>query len=174
MFAVRYYRKYGRAQHKLKAKFDKIIRKEDELYELSRAVDSNCELPPGVREGFVPRSHQKTVIEFGKRTNGCFILADQQRVGKSFGFLLYVMSQQWDKVLVVAPSKVCPVWEKMVEVISDIPTKILKTGDTLESGKINICSYDVLHTIEDLSCSIAGTDECHFFLTDSARRSKAV
>ncbi len=122
----------------------------------------------------MPRPHQLVAIKFGKLTNGCFILADQQRVGKSVAALLYVMSQNWERVLIISPSKVCPVWQKMVEMISDIPTKIIRKGETLEEGKINICSYDTLHTIEDLSCSICIADECHFFLKSKARRSIAV
>lgn len=67
-----------------------------------------------------------------------------------------------------------PVWQNMVEMVSDIPTKIIRIGETLEEGKINICSYDTLHTIEDLSCSICIADECHFFLKSKSRRSIAV
>lgn len=173
ILAIRHYRKHGLAQNKLKMKFDRIIEKQEELFNLSKAVDCDVELPSGIKEGFIPRPHQKVGILFGKLTNGCFLQASQMRTGKSYTTLLYILSEEWNKCLIVAPAKVVAIWARMIETICDRKYKILRTGDTLESG-FNLVSYDILHTIEDLSCDIAVGDEAHFFVTDDARRSNAI
>lgn len=170
--AIRYYREYGNAQNRLKKKFDAIIKEQDYFYSLSKAVDSDVELPK-LKPGFEPRPHQKVAIEFGILTDGRFLIADQMRTGKSFSALLYILSEKWSKCLIVAPAKVVSIWAKMIEEICDVKYKILKSHDALEKG-FNIVSYDSLHTIETLDCDIAVCDEAHFFLKGNARRSQAV
>lgn len=173
IIALRHYREYGVAQHKLKKKFDAIIEKQDELYKLSKSIKSETPLPK-VKEGFIPREHQVVVMDYGKKTDGCFILADQQRTGKSFGALLYILSEKWDKVLIVCPAKVSTIWEKMINTICDHQVNILKSNGILNDNTISICSYDTLHTIEDLSCDIAVGDEIHFVLEKGNRRNSAI
>lgn len=170
--ALRHFREYKNAQNHLKKKWENIIKEQDYIYSLSKAIDCNIELPI-VKETFVVRSHQKLGIEFGNLTNGRFIIADQQRTGKSFTALLYVLSQVWDICLIVCPAKVVSVWINMIKSICDENINLLRSEDSLKNG-FNIVSYDLLHTIDDLDCDIAIADEAHFFIKDEARRSRAV
>lgn len=170
--AINQYRFSKNAQNKLKKKWDKEIEKHDYLYSLSSAIDLDIELPK-LPNDFIIRPHQKVGIEFGNLTNGKFIIADQQRTGKSFTSLIYALSCSWDKCLIVCPSKVVIIWESMINKISDIPVKILKSGDTIELG-FNIISYDLIHKIDNKNVDICIADECHFFIQDNARRSAAM
>lgn len=171
--ALNLYRKTGEIQSIIKHKFDRLIENEDYLFNLSKALDSDCDLP-NVKESFIPRPHQKVAIEFGKLTNGRFLIADQMRTGKSFSALLYLLTTDAKKILIVCPSKLTGVWVDMVNNICDYETKILKSNNVLEN-KINIISYDILHTIEDLSnIDLTIVDETHFFLKSTARRSNAI
>lgn len=174
LHAMNYYRNHmATACNSLSKKWDKDILKQDYIYNLSKAINSNSNLPSKILKSFVPRDHQKVAIEFGNLTNGCFIIADQQRTGKTHSSLLYILSQEWDKCLIICPSKVCLVWQKMIHNICGEESKILKSNDIIENG-FNIISYDILHTINNRDCDIAVTDECHFFVNGTARRSEAV
>lgn len=179
--AMNQYRYSGLAQEHLKREWNKVIELQDYIYGLSRAVDSDIDLPDIKIE---LRPHQKVGVEFGRLTNGNFIIADQQRTGKSYTALVYTLSQKWDRCLIVCPSKVVDIWgavedseagtrNGMIRTICDRPIKILRTGDVLEDG-FNVVSYDTLHTIDNLDCDIAIADEAHFFLEANARRSRAV
>ncbi len=183
MLAVRHYRTYKNAQNKLKVAFDEIIKKQDYIYDLSKAIDSSINLPD-YKSGFEARPHQKVGVEFGRLANGRFIIADQQRTGKSYTSLMYALSQTWDKCLIVCPAKLTGIWGSeqgvdgkvrngMIRTICDNPIKILKSNDFLVDG-FNVVSYDILHTISNLDCDIVIADEAHFFLEEGARRSKAV
>lgn len=170
--AINHYRYAKKASGILRRKWNEIIKKQDYLYSLSKAIDSNFELPK-LKSGFEVRPHQKVGIEFGLLTNGKFIIADQQRTGKSFTALLYCLSQTWDKCLIVCPAKVVPVWESMIQKICDLPITVLNSNDSLQPG-FNIISYDSLHTIDDLTCDITIADEAHFIIESTARRSQAI
>lgn len=176
LHAMNQYRYSKLAQGHLKRKWDKIIERQDYMYKLSKAIDSGFDLPE-LKESFIPRDHQKVGVEFGILTNGRFIIADQQRTGKSYTSLMYVLSQKWDKCLIICPSKVVPIWANtktgMISHICDLPINVLSSGDELEDG-FNVVSYDTIHTIDDLDCDIAIADEAHFFLEVNARRSHAV
>lgn len=171
--AINYYRETLNAEEKLKNKWNYEINKQDYLYKLSKATETFIKLPKAVNESFIPRPHQLVAIEFGKLTNGKFIIADQQRTGKSYSSLLYVLSENWEKCLIVCPAKLTLVWENMIKTICNFSYKILKPKDELVSG-FNIISYDILHTIDDLKCNIAITDEGHYFVKGNNRRSNAV
>lgn len=171
--AMNHYRNARKASGKLRNKWDKIIKEQDYIYSLSKSISSNTELPESLNENFIPREHQKVAIQFGELTNGKFVICDQQRTGKSYSALLYILSQKWDKCLIVSPSKVVSIWGNMIQNICSENINILGSGDELQNG-FNIVSYDTLHTILDLNCDIAVCDEAHFFLENDARRSKAV
>lgn len=173
MYAINYYRENKLASTELKEKWDNEIKQQDYLYKLSKEIHSNIKLPNNILSSFIPRPHQKVAIEFGKLTNGNFIIADQQRTGKTYSALLYVLSQNWNNCLIICPSKVCNIWKKMILDICGKDSKILKSNDEIELG-FNIVSYDLLHTIENRNCDIAIADEGHFFVNGTARRAQAV
>lgn len=171
--ALNFYRKNKFTTNDLKYKWNKEINKQDYLYKLSKSVESSIDLPNTISPDFTPRPHQMVAIEFGEITDGNFIIADQQRTGKTYSSLLYVLSQKWTSCLIVCPSKVCSVWEKMIFEISSRYAKILKSNDSIEKG-FNICSYDILHTINDINVDITIADEAHFFVNGTSRRNHAI
>lgn len=172
LHAINHYRYSRNAQPILAKKWDEIIAWEDYIYTLSKATDSDIEIPE-LKDGFQLRPHQKVGVEFGKAVGGNFIIADQQRTGKSYTALVYTLSEEWDRCLIIAPAKVVPIWSNMIKSICNIPIKVLSSNDELTNG-FNIVSYDTLHTIDNLDCDIAIADECHFFLQVNARRSMAI
>ena len=159
--------------HPIKDIWDKRISYEDLVYSMSGSIESNIDIPPIIRPTFIPRPHQLVTIDFGNLVGGDFIIADQQRTGKTYSALLYVLTQGWSRVLIMCPAKLVLVWKSMINTICDIRITILKSGDFLMPG-FNIVSYDTLHTINDRKCDIAIADECHYFINDDSRRSYAV
>lgn len=157
----------------LEEQFNNLIKEQDYIYDLSSSIETNIILPPDVKDTFIPRPHQLVAIEFGNITNGKFIVADQQRTGKSYSALLYALTQNWDKALIICPAKVVLVWKNMVDTICHKPINIVETNGELKSG-FNIVSYDSLHTIKDKTSDIVIADEGHFFVQRNARRTNAV
>jgi len=173
LHALNAYRNGISVSSDLEEHFYNLIKEQDILYNLSSSINSNILLPDGINENFIPRPHQLVAIEFGKLTNGKFIIADQQRTGKSYSALLYALTQEWDKCLIICPAKVVLVWKAMISTISNKPINIIETNGKIVNG-FNIISYDSLHTIGDKGANITIADEGHFFVQKGARRTNAV
>lgn len=171
--AINQYRYSKLAQNHLKKRWIDLIKSHDYMYNLSKSITSDIEVTNNISNDFIPRPHQLVGVEFGQLTSGNFIIADQQRTGKSYTALLYALSEKFNRCLIVCPAKVVPVWEKMIRNICNIEIKVLKGGDELVNG-FNIVSYDLIHRINNKICDICIADECHFFIQGEARRSVAM
>lgn len=172
ILAIRHYRECGNAQNKLKKKFDSIIEKQDYLYKLSKAIDSDIELPK-LKDGFVPRPHQKVGIEYLAWVDRNILIADGMRTGKTATALLITASRKFDTCLIVCPAMLQSVWRDAINNIIDNPVvNILESDDEIKSG-YNIVSYDKIHTI-DADVDICIGDEIHFILEPNARRSSGI
>lgn len=169
ILAMRHYREFGNAQNKLKKRFDSIIEKQDKLYALSKAIDSNIELPK-LKDGFVPRPHQKVGIEYLAWVDKNILIADGMRTGKTATALMITASRKFDTCLIVCPAMLQTVWRDAINDTIYNPTiNILESDDEIKFG-YNIVSYDKIHTI-DANVDICIGDEIHFILEPNARRS---
>jgi hypothetical protein len=176
LLAKEYFRKTGRAMHKLKRRWEAEFVKEDELFELSTklTIEEGLDFElPTLKEGFTPRFFQTLPAYYQKVQGGNILIADEMRVGKTHAAVLISRMQEHKQILIVCPAMLQDNWTSAIQdMVIDPKIKRLEMGDTVEEG-YNIISYDKVHSIKaDVDLCIA--DEIHFILEKDARRSKGM
>lgn len=169
--AIKYYEKYGEADAELLPVLKQLVEKKRELFNLSYATTLDMK-PPPTNEGFTFRPEQLPIIRYCQLADNVLI-ADEMRLGKTFGVLGYLCTREFDKVLIVCPNNAKLMWEESCHTIGQWPVKLLKARDSLSPG-INIVHYDIVHTIDAGNPDIFIADEAHSIKNLDARRTAAV
>jgi len=127
---------------------------------------------------------QKTGTAFVEKTNGNCLLGDEMGLGKTIEALAWLhMHPEKRPALIVCPAHLKLNWEQEIKIWG------IKNADlTILSGKkpkaaqlkksIIIINYDILSawkkTLSDHQFEVLIADECHYFRTTKAQRTKAI
>ena len=144
-----------------------------ELQELSRAhnTDASLELP----DALYP--FQRVGVEFGIRTAGRCIIADEQGLGKTVEALMILRHFSPSRTLIVAPASVLENWRRETKHWLNEDAWVVKQGkkknDATAKAQICIVSYDLLQKIE-YQPEMLILDEAHYIRNQRTTRTKSV
>ena len=124
---------------------------------------------------------QKQGVEFLERTNGRALIADEMGLGKTVQALAWLhLHPEKRPAIIVVPASLKLNWKKEAERWLHNPKiEVLQGSNTHKlKGDIIIINYDVLHhwvdPLREIDPKVLITDECHYYKSNKARRTKAV
>lgn len=135
---------------------------------------------PGLKGKLFP--FQEKGVAFIESRNGRAMIADEMGLGKTVQALAYLqLHPELRPAIVVCPASLKLNWQK--EALDWLPKpecQIIsgRTADESLTGKIIIVNYDVLDAwipkLQKIRPKIMITDECHYYKSNTANRTKAV
>jgi SWI/SNF-related matrix-associated actin-dependent regulator of chromatin subfamily A-like protein 1 len=133
----------------------------------------------GLRGKLYP--YQQTGVAFIEMNEGKALLADEMGLGKTIQALAWLqMHPRKRPVIIVVPASLKLNWAKEALNWMRNPNVEILTGTTPWEpyGNILIINYDVLHNwvpmLRDYEPKVLITDECHYYKSNSAKRTKAI
>jgi SWI/SNF-related matrix-associated actin-dependent regulator 1 of chromatin subfamily A len=151
------------------------------LSHLTRKTESKLSVSgiPGLK--LQPFPYQYSGVEFIERCSGNALLADEMGLGKTIQALAWLQLHR-DKipVLIVVPASLKLNWEREAEKWLPEPKVEILSGTKpwKTKGNILVINYDVLPAwldeLKKLNIQVLITDECHYYKSNKAKRTKAV
>jgi SWI/SNF-related matrix-associated actin-dependent regulator 1 of chromatin subfamily A len=134
----------------------------------------------GLKRNLFP--YQKEGVQFVDSRNGRALIADEMGLGKTIQALAYLqLHSEIRPALIVCPASLKLNWAKEIVETMTVKTRtqILEGRSTHKiHGEIVIINYDLLpYWLEALKLAkfeIIIADECHYFKSSSAKRTKAI
>lgn len=124
---------------------------------------------------------QKQGVEFLERTNGRALIADEMGLGKTVQALAWLHIHPENRpAIIVVPASLKLNWKKEAERWLNNPKiEVLQGSNTRKlKGDIIIINYDILHNwldpLREIDPKVLITDECHYYKSNKAKRTKAV
>jgi len=134
---------------------------------------------PGLKRKLYP--FQARAVSFIEDHKGRALIADEMGLGKTVEVLAWLqLRKDLRPVIIVVPASVKLNWKKEAKNWMTNPNvEVLTGGIPWEpSGKIIVINYDILHSwvkvLKRLQPKVLITDECHYFKTNRAKRTKAI
>lgn len=135
---------------------------------------------PGLKGELFP--FQKRGVAFLEAKDGRALIADEMGLGKTIQALAYLqLHPELRPAIIVVPASLKLNWEKEIHSWMSKPrTQILNgTNDNVPiTGEIIIINYDILpywlDVLKLIKPQVLITDECHYYKSNSANRTKAV
>jgi SWI/SNF-related matrix-associated actin-dependent regulator 1 of chromatin subfamily A len=124
---------------------------------------------------------QKKGIAFVENKGGRALIADEMGLGKTIQALGWIqLHPEKRPVIIVVPASMKLKWRQ--EVIDWLPNPKVEvlSGSTPYKIRANIViiNYDILHSwvgaLQNLNAQVLITDECHYYKSNKAKRTKAV
>ena len=135
---------------------------------------------PGLRHTLYP--FQKTGVAFIEAKEGRVLIGDEMGLGKTIQALAWLqLHPELRPAIIVVPASLKLNWAKEAHTWMDRPRIQILSGTTPNiklKGEIIIINYDILHpwmnTLLTYNPAVLVTDECHYFKSPKAKRTKAV
>jgi len=155
----------------LKNYIEKTKSREEEIIEITGIPGLKGELYPFQRKG----------VAFLETKRGRALIADEMGLGKTVQALAWWQLHR-DKipVVVVVPASLKLNWKREAELWLPNPKVEILSGTKpwKLTGEIIIINYDILHAwleyLKKINPAILITDECHYYKSNKAKRTKAV
>lgn len=134
---------------------------------------------PGLLKELFP--FQKKGVAFIEQNRGRALVADEMGLGKTVQALGWLQLHPNKRpVIIVVPASLKLKWKQ--EVLNWLPNPRVQvlsgTNPYRVKGNIIIINYDIvyswLETLKSLNPQVIITDECHYFKSDKAKRTKAI
>ena len=134
---------------------------------------------PGLLKELFP--FQKKGVAFIEQNRGRALVADEMGLGKTVQALGWLQLHPNKRpVIIVVPASLKLKWKQ--EVLNWLPNPRVQvlsgTSPYRVKGNIIIINYDIvyswLETLKSLNPQVIITDECHYFKSDKAKRTKAI
>ena len=162
--------------------FENENKEMDKKVELSKATDSDIEIPTTIKGVLFP--FQKAGVQFIERTNGRTLLADEPGIGKSFQSIAWCqLHPEKRPILVICPKTIILNWKREFEKWTDIKafvfdSKNCKSELPISGYEAYIINYDIVEKQKELlkryKFQIVILDECTMIKNQKAKRTKAV
>lgn len=124
---------------------------------------------------------QKEGVAFLESTNGRALIADEMGLGKTVQTLAWLqLHPELRPAIIVVPASLKLNWEREAKKWMTSPKVEILSGTTPSkvTGDIIIINYDILYAwlekLRALNPKVVITDECHFYKSNKAKRTKAV
>jgi len=124
---------------------------------------------------------QKQGVEFLEKTNGRALIADEMGLGKTVQALAWLhIHPEKRPAIIVVPASLKLNWKKEAERWLHNPKiEVLQGSNTRKlRGDVIIINYDILHNwldpLREINPKVLITDECHYYKSNKAKRTKAV
>ena len=134
---------------------------------------------PGLRGTLRP--FQEEGVAFIEANNGRALIADEMGLGKTIQAIAWLqLRKKYRPVIIVVPASLKLNWVKELLTWMNHPSVELLIGTSpwIPTADIIIINYDILdHWIPSLASiepQVLITDECHYFKSNSAKRTKAI
>ena len=134
---------------------------------------------PGLKVKLYP--FQARAVSFIEEHKGRALIADEMGLGKTVETLAWLqLRKDIRPVIIVVPASVKLNWKKEAINWMTNPHVEILSGESpwKPTGKIIIINYDILHswvkTLKRLQPKVLITDECHYFKSNRAKRTKAI
>jgi SNF2 family DNA or RNA helicase len=124
---------------------------------------------------------QRHGLEFLERKNGRALIADEMGLGKTVQALAYLqLHPELRPAIIICPASLKLNWAKEAERWMSSPRCEIIGGKNpyFLNGQIIIINYDVLYdwvdTLRAIQPKVIITDECHYYKSNTTRRTKAI
>jgi len=124
---------------------------------------------------------QKEGLGFLESRDGNALIGDEMGLGKTIQSLAYLeLHREKRPVVIVCPASLKLNWKREIEqCMNDTEVEVLSGKSPYRTTKeILIINYDIISSwmtyLESLDVQVLITDECHFFKSNSALRTKAI
>ena len=144
-------------------------------------VDQVSEIEiPGLKKTLYP--FQKRGVAFIEAKDGRVLIGDEMGLGKTMQALAWLqLHPEYRPALIVVPASLKLNWAKEAHTWMTRPRIQILSGtnpSTKLKGEIIIINYDILHpwmkALTDYQPMVMITDECHYFKSNKAKRTKAI
>lgn len=135
---------------------------------------------PGLKGTLFP--FQTTGVSFVETHKGRALIADEMGLGKTIQALAWLqLHPQISPVIIACPASLKLNWEREIQTWLSNPSVVILSGTTpwnFPVKRIIIINYDILDswvdTLKELKPQVLITDECHYYKSNKAQRTKAV
>ena len=135
---------------------------------------------PGLRQELYP--FQKVGVAFIEAKEGRVLIGDEMGLGKTMQALAWLqLHPELRPVIIVVPASLKLNWAKEAHTWMNRPRIQILSGTTPNiklKGEIIIINYDILHPWMNVllayNPAVLITDECHYYKSSKAKRTKAV
>lgn len=134
---------------------------------------------PGLKKQLYP--FQRKGVAFIEARNGRALIADEMGLGKTIQALGYLqLHQEKRPAVIVSPASVKLNWNKELQVWMPDPRVEVLSGRKPYPihGRIIVINYDILdswvETLQALNPQVIVTDECHYYKSNKAQRTRAI
>ena len=135
---------------------------------------------PGLRKALYP--FQKTGVAFIEAKEGRVLIGDEMGLGKTMQALAWLqLHPELRPVIIVVPASLKLNWAKEAHTWMNRPRIQILSGTSADKklkGEIIIINYDILHPWMNVLLAygpmVLVTDECHYYKSSKAKRTKAV
>ena len=134
---------------------------------------------PGLKKELFP--FQKKGVSFIEAKGGRVLIGDEMGLGKTMQALAWLqLHPELRPVIIVVPASLKLNWAREAHTWMPTPGTQILSGTSPHPivGKIVIINYDILHpwmnTLLEISPQVLITDECHYYKSPKAKRTKAV